>query len=77
MIFIYIYIHSDHIMATSFDRKAVIIKSIRNIFKVQQSEHSVSAHFVVPYECSLCCTLNMFLIGLKVTALRSKHVAIM
>jgi len=44
---IYLYIHSDHIMATCFDRKTVIIRETQNIFKVQQSEDS-SAHFVVP-----------------------------
>jgi len=38
--------HSDHIMATCFDRKTVIIRPIKNIFKVQQSEHSVGSHFV-------------------------------
>jgi len=36
-----LYIHSDHIMATCFDRKTVIIWLIKNIFKVQQSEHSM------------------------------------
>jgi len=34
-----IYIHSDHIMATCFDRETVIIRTIKNIFKVKQSEH--------------------------------------
>ena len=43
---IYVYIHSDYIVATCFDRKTVIIMPIKNIFKVQQSEHSLKAHFV-------------------------------
>jgi len=30
-----------------------------------------------PIACSLCCTFKMFLIGLKMTVLWSKHVAIM
>ena len=29
----YLYIHSDHIMATCFDSKTVIIRPIKNIFK--------------------------------------------
>ena len=33
----YIYIYSDHIMATCFDHKTVIFRPIENICKVQQS----------------------------------------
>ena len=29
-------IHSDHVMATFFDRKTVIIRLIKNIFKVNK-----------------------------------------
>ena len=34
---IYLYTQSDHIKATCFDRKTVIIRPIKNIIKVQQS----------------------------------------
>jgi len=33
-------------MATCFDGKTVIIRPIKNFFKVQQSEHSMGSHFV-------------------------------
>jgi len=33
-------------MATCFDRKTVIIRPIKNIFMVRQSEHSMGSHFV-------------------------------
>jgi len=46
-------------MATCFDRKTVIIRPIKNIYRVQQSEDS-SPQFI----------------GLMMTVLRSKHVAI-
>jgi len=38
--------HSGHIMATCFDRRTVIIRPTKNIFKVQQSEHSMGSHLV-------------------------------
>jgi len=33
-------------MATCFDRKTVIIRPIKKIFKVQESEQSIGSHFV-------------------------------
>ena len=42
---IYLYIYSDHIMATCFDRKTVIMRPIKSIFKVQKSEHSMGSYF--------------------------------
>ena len=47
VIFIYLYIHWDHIMTTCFDRKTVINRPINNTFMVQKSEHSVGSHWVV------------------------------
>ena len=44
-----IYIHSDHIMATCFDRKTVIIRPIKNIFKVQQIAFTESVHALRSY----------------------------
>jgi len=34
--YIYLYTHPDHIMATCFDRKTVIIRPIENISKVKK-----------------------------------------
>jgi len=33
-------------MTTHFEGKTVIIRPIKNIFKVQQSEHSMGSHFI-------------------------------
>ena len=33
-------------MATCFDRKTVIIRPVKNIFKIQQSKHSLGSHLV-------------------------------
>ena len=47
-----LHIHSGHIMATCFVVNGHL-QANREHLRVQQSEHSVSTHFVVPYKCSL------------------------
>jgi len=49
-------------MATCFDRKTVIIRPIKDIFKVQQSAHSMASNLVLIFG-----TLKMFFIDLMLT----------